>query len=550
MFYYKYSCNFEEFIVFLRKTLSTATNIRTMQHKNFPIGIQTFQEIREKNLFYMDKTGLVYKMAQGTKNNFLSRPRRFGKSLLVTTLQAYFEGKKELFKGLAIENLEKDWTAYPVIRLDLSSGKYYSMDALRSTVGNILSDYEERYHLCSDSENTFGVRMTRIIKAAYEESHRQVVVLVDEYDAPMLDSNSDEKLQAQVRDRMRDFFSPLKAQSELLRFVFLTGITKFSQLSIFSELNNLNNFSMDDEYAAVCGFTNEEVLTHLKDDIKALADSNDMTYAEAVEELKAEYDGYHFSAGSPDIYNPFSLLNVLYKKKFYDYWYTTGTPTFLVELIQRENMDMLQLTNIMATEFRFNTPTEHVGDPVPVLYQAGYLTIKGYDRLSRLYRLSFPNREVTRGFANNLVQYYTPKDPGFRDAVYIAYVDNVLREENMEKFIAALKKFYDKFPYTLVNNNERHYQAVFFTILKMVGADVYPEFPTSDGRIDMVMKTKQSIYVFELKYKKDAETAMKQINTKNYLKAFADDKRRKYKVAINFSDDQRSIDDWKIEAVE
>ncbi len=518
-----------------------------MQHKNFPIGIQTFQEIRERDLFYMDKTELVYKMAHGTKNNFLSRPRRFGKSLLVTTLQAYFEGKKELFKGLAMETLEKDWTVYPVIRLDLSSGKYYSLSALKSTVNNILSDYEEVYHLRSASEDTFGVRLTRIIKAAYEKSHRQVVVLVDEYDAPLLDSNSDELLQGEIRNRMRDFFSPLKAQSELLRFVFLTGITKFSQLSIFSELNNLNNFSMDDDYAAVCGFTKEEVLTCLKDDIQALAESNNMSYGEAVEELKAEYDGYHFSAGSPDIFNPYSLLNVLYKKKFNDYWYTTGTPTFLVELLQRENMDMLQLTNIQATESRFNTPTEHVGDPVPVLYQAGYLTIKGYDRLSRLYRLSFPNREVSRGFANNLVQYYTPKAPGFRDAVYIAYVDNVLREENMGKFIAALKRFYEKFPYTLVNNNERHYQAVFFTILTLVGADVSPEFPTSDGRIDMVMKTRQSIYVFELKYKRDAETAMEQINAKNYLKAFADDRRRKYKVAINFSDDQRSIDDWRIE---
>ncbi len=518
-----------------------------MQHKNFPIGIQTFQEIRERDLFYMDKTELVYKMAHGTKNNFLSRPRRFGKSLLLTTLQAYFEGKKELFKGLAMEKLEKDWTVYPVIRLDLSSGKYYSLSALKSTVNNILSDYEEVYHLRSASEDTFGVRLTRIIKAAYEKSHRQVVVLVDEYDAPLLDSNSDELLQGEIRNRMRDFFSPLKAQSELLRFVFLTGITKFSQLSIFSELNNLNNFSMDDDYAAVCGFTKEEVLTCLKDDILALAESNNMSYDEAVEELKAEYDGYHFSAGSPDIFNPYSLLNVLYKKKFNDYWYTTGTPTFLVELLQRENMDMLQLTNIQATESRFNTPTEHVGDPVPVLYQAGYLTIKGYDRLSRLYRLSFPNREVSRGFANNLVQYYTPKAPGFRDAVYIAYVDNVLREENMGKFIAALKRFYDKFPYTLVNNNERHYQAVFFTILTLVGADVYPELPTSDGRIDMVMKTRQSIYVFELKYKRDADTAMEQINARNYLKAFTDDRRRKYKVAINFSDDQRSIDDWRIE---
>lgn len=518
-----------------------------MQHKNFPIGIQTFQEIRERDLFYMDKTELVYKMAHGTKNNFLSRPRRFGKSLLVTTLQAYFEGKKELFKGLAMETLEKDWTVYPVIRLDLSSGKYYSLSALKSTVNNILSDYEEVYHLRSASEDTFGVRLTRIIKAAYEKSHRQVVVLVDEYDAPLLDSNSDELLQGEIRNRMRDFFSPLKAQSELLRFVFLTGITKFSQLNIFSELNNLNNFSMDDDYAAVCGFTKEEVLTCLKDDIQALAESNNMSYDETVEELKAEYDGYHFSAGSPDIFNPYSLLNVLYKKKFNDYWYTTGTPTFLVELLQRENMDMLQLTNIQATESRFNTPTEHVGDPVPVLYQAGYLTIKGYDRLSRLYRLSFPNREVSRGFANNLVQYYTPKAPGFRDAVYIAYVDNVLREENMGKFIAALKRFYDKFPYTLVNNNERHYQAVFFTILTLVGADVSPELSTSDGRIDMVMKTRQSIYVFELKYKRDAETAMEQINAKNYLKAFTDDRRRKYKVAINFSDDQRSIDDWRIE---
>ena len=298
----------------------------------YPIGIQTFSEIIENKMAYVDKTDLVYKIVHGTKNNFLSRPRRFGKSLLVTTLQAYFEGRKELFKGLAIDKLEKDWGMYPVLHLDLSRYKYYDLSSLMSTLNLILEEYEELYGVGKDVGDKPGNRLDRIIKAAYMRSGQQVVVLVDEYDAPMLDSNGNPELQQQIRDVMRGFFSPLKARESMLRFVFLTGITKFSQLSIFSELNNIKNYSLDDEFATICGFTQDEVLANFHEGIEGLAKAKGLTFDEAVAKLKEQYDGYHFSVNCPNIYNPYSLLNALYDKKFDSYWFSTGTPTFLLVL--------------------------------------------------------------------------------------------------------------------------------------------------------------------------------------------------------------------------
>lgn len=517
----------------------------------YPIGIQTFEQIIKDGFSYVDKTALVYQLAHYAKNLFLSRPRRFGKSLLVSTLQAYFEGKKELFKGLTIEKLETEWETYPVIHIDMSSGKYYQLQNLHATLHRILSEYERLYNIVPPTVNSdvYSSRLTNIISTAHQQTGKKVVVLIDEYDCPMHDSVKDENLQNQIRDIMRDFFSPLKQQDANLRFVFITGISKFSQLSIFSELNNLKILTMKNEYASVCGFTEEELLANYQEDIQELADENELTYDEAVAELRYHYDGYHFSAKSPGIYNPFSIINALDDKEFNSYWFSSGTPTFLVELLQKKGYDMLQLDDIWASDKRFDVPTEKISDPVPVLYQSGYLTIKEYDKKRRLYRLGFPNEEVRQGFSTSLFRYYSPDGMGNYDALCGAYYDCVVRDGDMSAFLPHLKTFYDKFPYTLINNNERHYQAVMYTIFALLGLDITPEQPTSDGRIDMVLKTEDCIYIFELKYKKDAATAMTQIKNKKYASAFSDDKRKKMLVGINFSEDRRSIDDWEIQTI-
>ncbi len=519
-----------------------------MASKRYPLGIQTFSEIVRGNYFYADKTAIVYQLAHYAKFHFLSRPRRFGKSLFVSTLQAYFEGRKELFKGLAIEKLEKEWTAYPVIYLDLSCGKYYSLENTYSILNGILEYEEEKYgvKVLESERKGFGTRLKNVLLAATAQTGRQAVVLIDEYDAPMHDSVSDEDLQKTIRNIMRDFFSPLKQQEGNIRFVFITGISKFSQLSIFSELNNLMILTLKDEYSSCCGITKTELTQYFREGIEEMAEHNGLTYEETLQQLKQHYDGYHFSINSEDIFNPYSIINALDDKEFNSYWFGSGTPTFLIELMQQRNLDMLNLNDLWINDDRFDTPTERLTDPIPVLFQSGCLTIKGYERKGKLYRLCFPNMEVRQGFSKSLVRYYTAQDMNRYDAVVYAYSKHVLINDDMQAFMPHLKAFYDKFPYTIINNNERHYQAVMFTIFTMLGEDVRVEHTTSDGRIDLVLKTEQSIFIFELKYKKSAGTAMSQISGKDYAKAFADDSRKVLKVGVNFSEDQRSIEDWVV----
>ncbi len=518
-----------------------------MAAKKYPLGIQTFSEIVSGNYYYADKTDVAYRLAHYAKYHFLSRPRRFGKSLFVSTLQAYFEGKKELFKGLAMEKLEQEWTEYPVLHFDISQSKYFGADAVNKTLNALLTPYERKYGLPTDKEETNSNRLSYIIDEAVRQSGKQVVVLVDEYDAPMHDSMGDETLQENIRNIMRDFFSPLKAKERNLRFVLITGISKFSQLSIFSELNNIKNISMKDEFGDICGITKEQLLTDFKEGIEAMAEYNGMTTAEVVEKLKEHYDGYHFTPNCPDIYNPYSIINALDDKDFKSYWFTSGTPTFLIELLQKEGIDILQLNDLIARENRFDVPTESITDPIPVLYQSGYLTIKGYDRQLGIYQLGFPNEEVRQGFSESLFRYYAPSRMGELDIVVYKYGEKVLREDDIESFMPYLQSFYDKFPYTIINNNERHYQAVMFTIFSMLGANVTVEEPTPDGRIDMVLKTDKTIYIFELKYNKSAESAIQQIVQKDYSRIYASDSRRIVKVGLNFSEDRRSLENWKVE---
>ena len=518
-----------------------------MAAKKYPLGIQTFSEIAKGNYYYADKTDVVYRLVHYAKYHFLSRPRRFGKSLFVSTLQAYFEGRKELFKGLAIEQLEQEWTEYPVIHLDLSGGKYYSIENLHDILNMILLRQEEKYGIENNKSQAYSARLTYILETAIQKTGKQVVVLIDEYDSPMHDSMSDKVLQEKIRNIMRDFFSPLKEQEKNLRFVLITGISKFSQLSIFSELNNIKNISMKDEYSDICGITKEQLLTDFKDGIEAMAAHNSLTFNETVEKLKEHYDGYHFTPNSPDIFNPYSIINALDDRDFNSYWFTSGTPTFLIELLQKNGIDMLQLDNLWARDNRFDVPTDSITDPIPVLYQSGYLTIKEYNSKLRMYRLGFPNEEVRQGFSESLYRYYAPTMMGELDTVVYKYREKVLLEDDIEAFLPYLQTFYDKFPYTIINNNERHYQAVMFTIFSMLGADVKVEEPTPDGRIDMVLKTDTAIYVFELKYNKSADVAIQQIKQKDYAKIYAGDGRKIEKVGLNFSEDRRSLENWKVE---
>lgn len=365
--------------------------------RRYPIGIQDFEQLRNRECMYIDKTELIYRLVSSDTIYFLSRPRRFGKSLLVSTLEAYFLGKKELFKGLAMEQLEKDWTVYPVLHIDFSISKYMEARSLRSVINKRLSEWEEKYGR-NEEEDTFSLRLSGVIQRAYEQTGKQVVILVDEYDSPMLDTNSNTELQAEIRGIMRDFFSPLKAQSKNLRLLFITGISKFSQISIFSELNNLQNISMRQEYSAICGITEQELHTQMKSGIEAIAEANEETFEQACAHLKERYDGYHFSKNSEDIYNPFSIINAFTARSYENFWFSSGTPTFLIELLQRTDFDPRNLDGVMATAEQFDAPIYTTIDPIPMLYQSGYLTIKGYDRDFEAYLLGYPNKEVRKGF--------------------------------------------------------------------------------------------------------------------------------------------------------
>ena len=510
----------------------------------YPLGIQTFEKIREENLFYVDKTDLIYNIVKGSQNNFLSRPRRFGKSLLVTTMQAYFEGKKDLFKGLAIEKLEKEWVKYPVIHLDLSRGKYYEIQVVHSTLNAVLGFYEAKLGITVAEGTTYGTRLDEIIQTTAAQTGQKVVVLIDEYDAPMLDSNAKPELQEQIRSIMRDFFSPLKANEGLLRFVFLTGITKFSQLSIFSELNNIKNYSLDDRYATICGFTEQELLDNFHEGITDLAAANGMTFDEAVEKLKEQYDGYHFTAHCPGLYNPYSILNALFDSRFDNYWFATGTPTFLLELLQKNNILIPQLEGIMATPQRFDAPTEKITDPVPVLYQSGYITIKKSQ--NGMYLLGFPNEEVRQGFSESMLNYIAPYYAGPRDNFAWEF-GQAMRADNIDAAMEALKVYLAGFPYDIHHNSEAFFQAILYTIFNMLNFTIRAEARTARGRVDLLVSTKTTIFVMELKIDQNAEKALEQIDAKDYILPYKHDGRRIFKVGINFSTEKRTVDEWKYE---
>ena len=513
------------------------------QERRYPIGMQTFSEIRRRECVYIDKTGLIYDLVTSDKIYFLSRPRRFGKSLLVTTLEAYFSGRKELFRGLAMESLEKDWTEYPVLHFDFSGTKYFSTADLSEQLDIQLSRLEEKYGK-GEGEVTPAGRFGGIIRRAYEKTGRQVVFLVDEYDAPLLDSNGNPELQEKLRNMLRSFYSVVKMNDAMLRFVFITGISKFSQMSIFSELNSLQNISMKDRFSAICGITDRELREQLGPDVEALAAKNGESYEEALEHLRRMYDGYHFSPECEDIYNPFSLLNAFNDRRYGKYWFSSGTPTFLIELLRQCRFDIESLESITTSAEQFDVPTEKITNPVPVLYQSGYLTIKNYNFAADLYTLAYPNDEVRLGFINSLIPYYV-NDVQLSRSSFIYNFTEDLRRGDLAGCMNRITAFFASIPYDLDNKTEKHFHTIFYLLFSMTGLYVESEVRSAVGRADVVIKTPTHIYVFELKVDGSAEDALRQIDSKGYLVPYTADGRKLVKVGVNFDSATRTVSEWK-----
>ena len=519
-----------------------------MALKLYPIGIQTFERIRKEDKLYIDKTDYIYRMAHTSGTYFfLGRPRRFGKSLLVTTMQSYFEGKKEFFKGLAIEKLEKEWMEYPVLHFDMSGGKHMDKEQLEEYLDYRLQEEEKKWGVTKPVKGANN-RLIDLINTAYEKSGKQVVVLIDEYDAPMLDVVHEKEQLDMLRNMMRNFYSPLKYSEAKLRFVFLTGITKFSQVSIFSELNNIINISMSDEYAGICGITKEELLTQMSEDIDELAKSQELTREETIAELKENYDGYHFSAKSPDVYNPFSLLNCFSTREFGAYWFSSGTPTYLIKMMRKFKVMPTNISKMYAKSSAFDAPTENMTAITPLLYQSGYLTIKGYDKFSKLYTLDLPNKEIKVGLFESLLPNYLEGMFAQNGDVAIAQMSVLIRQDNMDGALQLLQTFLGTVPYCNVTNYEGHYQQMLYIIFSLLtGYVVDVEVHTPKGRLDIVMLTHTRLYIIELKLNKNAQAALQQINLKNYAQRFALCGKPVSKVGINFDSTTGNIEDWVIE---
>ena len=522
-----------------------------MAERIYPVGIQTFSDIINRGCVYVDKTDLIYKLTKKYKYVFLSRPRRFGKSLLSTTLHSYFAGEKGLFKGLAIEGLEKDWTEYPVLHFDLSTFKNCNLKDLQSKFNYKLSEYESIWGNNPESE-TPGDRFKNLIISAKEQTGKPVIIIIDEYDAPLLDVLHNEDRLAEIRTVIQEFYAPIKANDEYIRFAFITGITKFSQLSIFSAINNLSNISMDPEFAAICGITKEELTTTLSQDIELMAEHNGVSKEEMARMLQENYDGYHFTRNSPDIFNPFSLMRALASGEIEDYWFASGTSTYLINQMQRFKTNVTELDNVFAFSSSFDRPTEKMTDALPLLYQSGYLTIKDYDPLSKGYYLGIPNKEVRAGLMENLLPLYTNLSDG-TSLGFAARFYQALVYGNIDKAMTLMKSYFASIPYPEggkdvladMQKNEYYYETVFYIMLSMMNIAVLTQVKSCRGRADAVMFSPHTIFVFEIKINKPAKEALAQIDEKGYMVPFEADERKLVKIGISFSTETRTIEDWE-----
>lgn len=526
----------------------------TFLERRYPIGIQTFSEIIKGGYVYVDKTDLVWKLQQYAKFVFLSRPRRFGKSLLSSTLHSYFAGEKELFEGLKIMQLEKDWVTYPVIHLDLSRAKRQpSAEELRNVLFRILEPYCDKYGRGA-YETSPGGRLDGLIRRAYEQTGRQVAVVIDEYDAPLLDRLHDKELLDALRDVMQEFYVQLKANESMIKFCFITGITKFSQLSIFSTINNLANVSMDPAFSTICGITENELDSIMAEDIRRMAEDYGCSEEEMHKKLKLQYDGYHFSRDSEGVYNPFSLLKSFQQRDLGSFWFESGTPSFLIKQMQHFRTDITAMDDIEVPSTAFDRPTEAMTTALPLLYQSGYLTIKDYERESQLYKLSIPNQEVRVGFADGLLPTYIGLEgfevqTGFALKFWRALkakdLDLALRE--MQSYLASLP-YIEGFKKKLadVSNAEGFYEWSFYLIFTMLNIYVKTQVKCAGGRIDMVVYMPDTVYVMELKVNGTAKSALEQIDNKGYAIAYKTEGRQVVKAGLNFSSETKTLTDWVI----
>ena len=511
----------------------------------YPVGIQTFEKIREGNYLYVDKTKYIVDFRKKQMSYvFLSRPRRFGKSLFASTLQAYFEGRKELFEGLAIADYEQEWVKHPVLHFDMSGAKHFNADELKHYLHLQLYNYETLYGRNEEEVND-NERLEGLVKRANEQTGQKAVVIIDEYDAPLLDVVHETENLATLRRIMQNFYSPLKKLDPYLEFTFLTGITKFSQLSIFSELNNLENISMFDQYSAICGISLTELTTVMQPDVEGLGKALGLSYEECLEELRRYYDGYHFSEHSEDVFNPFSLVRALNGRKIESYWFSSGTPSYLIKTLKKYHVNVLDVENNSCDVDDFDVSPEQMTSALPLLYQSGYLTIKKYNPILKRYALGYPNREVRIGMLKSLAPNYLSPVSLDNSSLVGDFLEK-LYDGNLEGAMVRLKAYLAGISNRLSNKNERDFQTVFYLIFNLMGAYITVEEDSAVGRADAVLHMPDTIYVFELKYDGSAEEALRQIDDKGYLIPYSADGKRLVKVGVNYDSQQRTISDWII----
>lgn len=510
----------------------------------YPIGIQNFGEVRNGGYAYVDKTALMYKMVSEGKYYFLSRPRRFGKSLFLSTLEAYFEGSEELFEGLAVSHLEKDWTPYPILHLDLNAREYKDESSLEAELNRHLEGWEKQYG-DEYKDRSPEERFIHVINNVNEKTGKRVVILVDEYDKPLLQAIGNEQLQAAYRSKLKAFYSVVKTMDAKIRFAFFTGVTKFGKVSVFSDLNNLLDLSFDLRYATLCGISEEELRQNFDDGVGLLAEANGMTKDDCYHRLQRDFDGYHFCLPSPGMYNPFSVLNTLASCQFRDYWFETGTPSFLVYQLKKTCYPLENMTSDELTTETLNSIDIMDENPLPLLYQSGYLTLKSYDREFDSYILGFPNREVEQGFYRYLLPFYTPKNQDKSRFSISQFVKDV-RQGNAESFMQRLEDFFATGDYQVMGDLEKYFQNTLYVFFRLLGFYVDVERHTTNGRMDILMQTPDYIYILELKINKTAAEALQQIEEKGYAQPFANDNRKIFRIGINFSTGTKLIDDWLI----
>ena len=536
------------FIAFFYKLAAQAKRIIIMAEiiNYYPVGVQTFDKIRNEGYLYVDKTKYIADFRKKKMSYvFLSRPRRFGKSLFASTLHAYFAGKKELFDGLAIAEYEKEWAKHPVLHFDLSGAKHFGPEELESYLNLELLPYENLYGK-GESEIYPNERLYGIAKRAYEQTGQTVVLIIDEYDAPLLDVVHEKENLGKLRRIMQNFYSPIKKLDPYLEFTFITGITKFSQLSIFSELNNLENISMLDQYSAICGISSTELSTVMRPDVEGLGRALGLSYEDTMEELRRYYDGYHFSKNAEDVFNPFSLIKALNTQDIAPYWFDSGTPSYLIKTLQKYHVNVMDIDKRMCNVDDFNVSPEQMTSALPLLYQSGYLTIKKYSPMFRRYTLGYPNLEVKAGMLSSLAPNYLSPLSIDNNSLTADFLE-MLHEGNIDGAMKRMKAFLAGISNRLSNKNERDFQTVFYLIFNLMGAYMRVEEDSAAGRADAVVHLPEAVFVFELKYDGSAEEALKQIDNKGYLIPYSAEGKKLYKIGVNYDSKLRTIGNWMVE---